>query len=88
MLARVGGILVKITIGEGSTANLDQAFVIVKYLRSSGQLDHRMVDEPQVPGEEGFASCRTLSRYGDGVEMVRCPSVDDVPLTRATELQP
>jgi hypothetical protein len=88
MLARVGGILVNITIDDASTAKLDQAFVIVKYLRSSGQLDHRMVDEPQVPGEEGFASCRTFSRYGDGVEMVRCPSMVDVPLTRAAELQP
>ena len=38
MLARLGGIQVHIAIGEGSAANLDQAFDIVKYLRSSGQL--------------------------------------------------
>jgi hypothetical protein len=88
MVARVGGILVHITIQDGSTANLDQAFVIVKYLRSSGQLKDELVEESQVPGEEGFASCHTFPRYSDRVEMVRCFGVNDVPLTRAEELQP
>jgi hypothetical protein len=88
MLARVGGILVHISINDGSTASLDQAFVIIKYLRSSGQLKDELVEESQVPGEEGFASCYTFPRYSDNVEMVRCSGVNDVPLTRAQELQP
>ncbi|HEU5134934.1 MAG TPA: hypothetical protein VFU13_07305 [Steroidobacteraceae bacterium] len=88
MLARVGGILVRITVGEGSSAKLDEAFVIVKHLRSSGQLKDQLVEESQVPGEEGFARCHTFPRYADRVEMLRCSGVDDVPLTRARELQP
>jgi hypothetical protein len=88
MLARVGGILVHITIDDGSTAKLDQAFVIVKYLRSSGQLKDELVEESQVPGEEGFANCHTSPRYSDSVEMVRCYGVNDVPLAKAQELQP
>ena len=86
MLARVGGILVHITISDGSTANLDQAFIIVKYLRTSGQLKDQLVEESRVPGEEGFVSCHTSPRYSDGVEMVRCPGVNDVALTRAEKL--
>ncbi|HET9473146.1 MAG TPA: hypothetical protein VFO82_04585 [Steroidobacteraceae bacterium] len=88
MLARVGGILVQITINDGSSAKLDEAFVIVKYLRSSGQLKDQLVEESQVPGEEGFASCHTFPRYSDHVEMVRCFGVNDVPVSRAQELQP
>ena len=87
MLARVGGILVEIIISDGSSAKLDDAFVIVKYLRSSGQLKDQLVEESQVPGEEGFARCHTFPRYADGVEMVRCFGVNDMPVSRARELQ-
>jgi hypothetical protein len=61
---------------------------IVKYLRSSGELKDQLVEESQVPGEEGFASCHTSPRYSDRVEIVRCFGVNDVPLTKAQELQP
>jgi hypothetical protein len=83
MLARVGGILVQITMGLGSTAKLDDALVIVRQLRSRGQLKDDLVEEPRVPGEEGFVSCHTDSRYSDHVEVIRCPGVDDVPLATA-----
>lgn len=88
MMARVGGILVSVTIDEGSSANLDQAFVVVKYLRSSGQLKDQLVEESPGPGEEGSVSCRVFPRYPDQVETVRCFGVDDVPVARALELQP
>jgi hypothetical protein len=88
MLARVGGILVRIAIGDGSSAKLDQAFVVVKYLRASGQLTDQLVEGSHVPGEEGSAHCHTMPRYSDRVEMVRCPGVNDVPVAQALDLQP
>ena len=53
MLAGVGGVLVEITIGQGGTASLDQAFVVVKYLRSSGQLKDPFVVSAGIKGGSG-----------------------------------
>jgi hypothetical protein len=85
MMARIGGILVSITIAEGSSASLDQAFAVVKHLRSSGQLKDTQVEELKAPGEEGFVNCHTQRRHSDGVETLRCPGVD-VPLTSTQDL--
>jgi len=86
MLARIDGILVRITIGDtGET--IDQAYTAVKILRAAGPFKRIWVDEPRPPATEGYAYCHTYTPPGD-VTKITCGGGDTVALAVALEMKP
>ena len=86
MLARIDGILVRITIGDGGET-IDQAYTAIKILRAAGPFSRISVDEPRPPATEGYASCHTYTPPGD-VTKITCNGGDNVPLSVALEMKP
>jgi hypothetical protein len=86
MLARIDGILVRITIGD-SGETIDQAYTAVKILRAAGPFKKISVDDPRPPATEGFASCHTFQPPGD-VTKITCNGGDIVALAAALEMKP
>ena len=86
MLARIDGILIRITIG-GSDATMDQAYAAIKNLRAAGPYKRIPVDDPVPPATEGFASCRAFTAP-DNETKVDCIGGDTYPLSVALEMNP
>ena len=86
MLARIDGILIRITIGVAGET-IDQAYTAVKILRAAGPFKRIWVDDPRPPATEGHAYCHTFKPPGDDVK-ITCGGGDIVPLAVALEMKP